>query len=350
MIEKSKMVNLLSKRNVDDSANTLKEFSHDMSFINAVRPSCVVKVKSTDEVQKLVNLARQTQTPLVPVSSGPPHFRGDTVPCSGGSIVVDLSGMKKVLRVNRQNRSVMFEPGVTFGELSAAVAKEGLRLNMPLLPRQSKSVLGSLLEREPVIMPKYHWDISDPIGCTEVVFGTGDLFRTGAAAGPGTIEEQFAAGGAVKEAAGPSSTSWYRMIQGAQGTMGIVTWISARCELIPKLEEPFLIGSNQLDKVIDTASRLIYMRLINECLILNNIDLAAILANNKKEFLSLKNSLPTWVLFFTIAAYEYFPEDRIKGQIKDLNSITQKLGVESVKVLGKVLADKMPQGFSAAFS
>jgi FAD/FMN-containing dehydrogenase len=48
-------------------------------------------------VQKLVKLANETMTPLVPVSSGPPHFRGDTVPGIGGAVIVDLSGMKKII-------------------------------------------------------------------------------------------------------------------------------------------------------------------------------------------------------------------------------------------------------------
>ena len=62
----------------------------------------------------MVKLARETHTPLVPVSSGPPHFRGDTVPSAGGAVIVDLSGMKKIIMVHRNNRSAMFEPGVTF--------------------------------------------------------------------------------------------------------------------------------------------------------------------------------------------------------------------------------------------
>ena len=107
-----------------------------------------------------------------------------------------------------------------------------------------------MLEREPVVMPKYHWDIADPLCNVEIVYGSGDLFRTGAAAGPGTLEEQWEVGGAQKEAAGPSSASWYRVIQAAQGTMGIVTWVSARCEIIPQMEEPFLAGSNDLDKIM----------------------------------------------------------------------------------------------------
>ena len=128
----------------------------------------------------------------------------------------------------------MFEPGVTFGELIPAVTKENLRLNIPLMPRSTKSVTASMLEREPVTLPTYHWDIMDPLDCVEIIFGTGDMFRTGAAAGPGTLEEQWAAGGAQVEAAGPSSASWYRLIGGSQGTMGIVTWSSARCEITPQ--------------------------------------------------------------------------------------------------------------------
>ena len=213
MIAENKLVKIVGADNIMREQTTLKEYSQDMSFVNEVKPQCVVKPKNAADIKKIVKLANDTQTPIVPVSSGPPHFRGDTVPGIGGAIVVDLSEMKKIIRVDRQNRVAMFEPGVTFDELIPAVAKEGLRLNLPLLPRKSKSVTGSLLEREPVVMPKYHWDIGDPLACVEVIFGTGDMFRTGAAAGPGTLEEQWEAGGAQKEAAGPSAFSLYRIIQ-----------------------------------------------------------------------------------------------------------------------------------------
>ena len=147
-----------------------------------------------------------------------------------------MSGLKEIVRVDRRNRVAMIEAGLTFTELIPELEKEGLRLNMPLLPRAGKSVIGSMLEREPVIMPKYHWDIADPLLCTEVIFGSGDLFRTGSAAGPGTLEEQWEVGAAQEVASGPSQADWYRIIQGAQGTMGIVTWATIRCERLPRLE------------------------------------------------------------------------------------------------------------------
>jgi FAD/FMN-containing dehydrogenase len=331
--------NIVGDEGVSADRATLEAYSEDMSFVRKVKPAYVVKPRSVEDVQRVMSLAKETDTPIVPVSSGGPHFRGDTVPAIGGAIVVDLSGLKMIVRVDRKNRVALFEPGVTFGELKPAVEQDGLRLNMPLLPRLSKSVVGSLLEREPVTMPKYHWDIADPLACTEVIFGTGDQFRTGAAAGSGTIEEQWAAGGAQKEASGPSSASWYRLIQGSQGTMGIVTWASARCELLPHMEEPFFVGSSQLDKLMEMVHWLIRLRLVNECLVLNNTNTALIMAKKGvSASTEAKNSLPSWTLFLNLAAYEYFPEKRIRGQQKDVLDVARRVGVQAVKALGRVTA------------
>lgn len=337
-----KLAEIVGTSYVSVDRAVLEEYSQDMSFVNKVRPSCIVKPIYADEVQKIVKLANETLTPLVPVSSGPPHFRGDTVPGIGGAIVVDLSRMKKIIRVDRPRRVTMVEPGVTFGELIPEVEKEGLRLNMPLLPRKSKSVVGSLLEREPVIMPKYQWDMSDPMACVEIFFGTGDEFRTGQAAGPGTIEEQWAVGGVQKAPYGPGIASYHRLIQGAQGTMGIVTWASMRCELLPKLEEPFMVGSPNLHALLEMAYWLIRLRMVNECFILNHTNLATIFAKKwPKQYQDLKATLPAWILFYTLAGYEYYPEERINSYIKDITDLTQRLGVDTGKAIDGVSANEI---------
>jgi FAD/FMN-containing dehydrogenase len=236
----------------------------------------------------------------------------------------------------------MFEPGVTYAELIPAAAREGLRLNLPLLPRKTKSVAGSLLEREPVIMPKFQWDISDPLSCMEVIFGTGDMFRTGAAAGPGTLEEQWAAGGAQKEGAGPSASSWYRIIQGAQGTMGIATWASVRCELVPSISRPFMVGSSQLDRIIELVHWLVRLRIADECLVLNNANLAAITAKKSPmDYSAVKESLPTWVLFFNIGGYEYLPEERVSSHTHDMMETAQRIGLEPAQAIGRVSAEDL---------
>jgi FAD/FMN-containing dehydrogenase len=344
MVEEKLLAEIVGTRNVSCKETVLNEYSQDMSFVNKIRPGYVVKPGNALEIKKIVKLAQETLTPLVPISSGPPHFRGDTVPSIGGAMMVDLSEMRKIMRIDRLNRVAIFEPGVTYNELIPAVAEKGLRLNLPLLPRKSKSVAASLLEREPVLMPAYHWDISDPLNCVEIVFGTGDVFRTGAAAGPGTIEEQWAAGGAQVEAAGPTQFSLHRVVQGAQGTMGIVTWASARCELIPQLEEPFLVASSGLDKLLNMVHWLIRLRLVNECLILNSSDLAAIMAKKwPDDYHNIKDTLPTWVLFFNIVGYKYFPEKRVSTQIKDMMDLSQRIGVKPMQIINKVMASELLQ-------
>jgi hypothetical protein len=199
-----------------------------------------------------------------------------------------------------------------------------------------------MLEREPVIMPKYQWDISDPLCCTEVFFGAGDEFRTGQAAGPGTIKEQWKVGGVQKAPYGPGTASWHRLIQGAQGTMGIVTWASLRCELLPKLEEPFVVNASSLGPLLELTHWLIRLRAVNECFILNNTNLAAIFAGNRPDvFARLKETLPHWTLFYVVAGYEYLPEERIDASVKDIAEITQRLGVEAVKAVGRISANDL---------
>jgi hypothetical protein len=339
MIEQELLVNIVGTQNVSNKQAILDQYASDMSFVSEIKPECIVKPKNRDDIEKIVKLARKTGTPLIPVSSGPPHFRGDTVPSVGGTMIIDLSGMKKIIRVDRLNRVAMFEPGVTFGELIPAVTEKKLRLNIPLMPRSTKSVTGSMLEREPVVLPTYQWDIADPLDCVEIIFGTGDIFRTGAAAGPGSLEEQWAAGGAQVEAAGPSSASWYRIIGGSQGTMGVVTWSSARCEILPRLEEPFLLGSSRLDGIMEMVHWLIRLRIPNECFILNKMSLATMIAEKwPHEYQEIKNSLPDWILFYNLAGYDYFPEERISTHEKDVWKIAQGVSLEPARSAGKVSA------------
>ena len=331
------LVNALGREGVSTDPALLESFAGDVSFCNRVRPSSVVRVGSAGQVQQLIRFANETKTPLVPVSSGAPHFRGDTVPGIGGAVVVDLSGMKQIQFVDRERRVAMCEPGVTFGELIPAARAQGLRLNMPLLPRASKSVVGSILEREPVVMPKYQWDVSDPLACAGLYFGNGEEFRTGQAAGPGTIEEQWKVGGVQKAPYGPGTASWHRLIQGAQGTMGIVTWVSMRCELLPVLEEPFVVGSAQLEELLEFAYWLIRLRSVNECFLLNAANLASMFAPPGEQA-AVRATLPAWTLFYTVAGYEYFPEQRVASYLSQIGEVAQRLSLGPARAVGALSA------------
>jgi FAD/FMN-containing dehydrogenase len=335
------LTEIVGSQHVIVDTHSLEVLSRDDSFVYPTMPAAIVKPHNTDEVQQIVKWANETRTPLVPVSSGAPHCRGDSVPGMEGAVIVDLGDMNRILRVDRRNRVAMIEPGVTFGGFCSELKKEGLRPNMPLLPRRRKSVVGSVLEREPVIMPKYHWDMVDPLACTEVIFGSGDLYRTGTASGPGTVAEQWQSGAAQKSPAEPLA-DWCRILQGAQGTMGIVTWATIRCELMPSLEEPFLVGSPDLTGLLEIIHWLVRLRLADECLVLNNVNLAHILSQQRPdEYHRLRDGLPSWILFFCISGYEYYPEEKVSYQIEAMRDIARRVGVEPVKELDKARAPEL---------
>jgi len=209
---KDAIVKITTNDRVSDEENTLSQYS------GAYPPSLVVWPTSTEEIAKIVKWANENATSLVPVSSAGPKLRRSSLPKVEGTVVLDMSKMNKILRIDSENKVAMVEAGVTYDILIRELKKEGLRPLMPLLPKASKSVLASCLDREPITTPRFHWDTPDPLLCTETVFGTGDIFRTGAAAGPGTLEEQWESGQAQKNPQGPSQFDPYRLIQGSQGT------------------------------------------------------------------------------------------------------------------------------------
>src|SRR4030043_44329 len=148
-MDQSRLIEIVGNAGVFSHPELSESFSLDQKLIHPSMPSLLVKPRDVDEVQKIVLWANESLTPLVPVSSGEPHFRGDTIPTSPESVIVDLSSMNRIMRINRRNRLALIEPGVTFSQLLPELRKEGLRIPMPILPRANKSVLTSFLEREP---------------------------------------------------------------------------------------------------------------------------------------------------------------------------------------------------------
>ena len=325
----SNLAELIGKQKVISTPRVLDRYSHDNSFARPMKPRLVVRPRNAGDVQKIVMWANRTKTPLVPVSSGEPHSRGDTVPSVPEAVIVDLHYMDKIVRIDRRNRMVIIEPGVTYPQLQPALAKEGLVLSTPLLPRRSKSVVASLLEREPTLIPKYNYTLPEPLRCLEVVWGNGEMLRTGEAGGyyP-TLEQQWKMGLAQVFSGGPGQVDYYRLVSGAQGSMGIVTWASVKCEILPSVHRFFFIPADDLKRLIECAYRLLRVRLGDEFLILNSADLAAVLSTDAGGTQALKNKLPPWVIVMGIAGRDLFPEERVEYQEKDAGDIVQQLGLK----------------------
>ena len=210
--KKTRLMEIIGEAGVFDNPEIGESFSLDHQLIPPLTPSFRVKPKNVDEVQQIVLWANQTQTPLVPVSSGGPHLRGDTLPTASESVIVDLSEMKRILKIDRRNRLALIEPGVTYSQLLPELEKEGLRIVMPLLPRANKSVIASLLEREPVMSPKYQWNLLEPLRSLEIVWGNGDKLWSGSGAFRGEKDSDWQEGLVPLQGPGPGQLDFYKFV------------------------------------------------------------------------------------------------------------------------------------------
>jgi FAD/FMN-containing dehydrogenase len=334
--KKSDLIGLVGANNVFDDNKILNEYSKDNSFAPTVKPDFVVKPKDADTIQKIIAWANKTRTPLIPVSSGPPHFHGDTIPGVPGAVVLDLSGMKTIMKVNRRNRIAIVETGVTYSELQPVLAKEGLQLSTPLLPRANKSIIASLLEREPRLNCRYQWSSLDPLRSVEIIWGDGNLLRSGGAGGyPSSgsrevvnFEEQWAKNKWPVDPAGPAQADFYRFLSAAQGSTGIATWASLKCEVLPSLQKLFFIPAQKVEALLDPTYKLLRSRYADEIFIMNAANLAYILGGDSKKIEKQMAKLPPWTLIFTVAGRAELPTERVQFLEKDIKEMISQSGLE----------------------
>lgn len=337
MSMKEALVKVVGDNRVINDPVELVKYGGERNFDLHIKPCFIVKPQNAEQVKQIIDLANKTKTPLVPVSSGGPHIKGGSAPNSPETIMVDLSEMKKILSINRQSRMAVIEPGVTYTELEKALDAEGLEINFPLKPRIGKSVVASVLETEPRINPMHQWAYTDPLRCVEVIWGDGNRMYTGeAAGGPLDIEKQWEAEKWQVNGLGPWMFDFYRVLTGAQGSMGIVTWAALKCQVKKQIHRMFFVQDDSLQKITDFVYKAIRFRFPDELFILNNSQLAYLLGKNQTEIESWKAILPKWIALVGVSGRELLPEKRVAARTKDLADMAQSCGLELLESLSKL--------------
>jgi FAD/FMN-containing dehydrogenase len=148
-VQKKQLEDIFGKKRVHDDKKTLEQYAQDQSFAPKRMPDFVVFAETVEEVQQVVKLANETLTPVIPYSSGL-NFHGAALPDHGG-IILNLSRMNKIIQTDEENWSVLIEPGVTFEQLQDEMMKKGFRIMIPFGVPPKRTVLSSLLERDPVM-------------------------------------------------------------------------------------------------------------------------------------------------------------------------------------------------------
>jgi FAD/FMN-containing dehydrogenase len=356
---RSKLETVFGSSRVADDDETLAAYSRDQSLAAPRRPDFVVFAETAGEVQKLLKLANETLTPVIPYSSGL-NFHGATIPDHGG-VILNLSRMNSILSVDEQNWFAVIEPGVTYEQLQDEALRRGFRIMIPFGAAPKRSVLSSYLERDPALSAASFELGNFLIMDMEMVLPEGEMFRTG----------QWASGGDPGGPMGPVRNSLFRLWTGAQGTLGIVTKMGVQITPFIKERQIFFISFNNLAAAIEPLQRIQRREIGMECFLLNRFNLAALLNEEwqvpetfpaqpavSEKFEHLRKKFPAWVMAVCLQGGLVQPEGKIAYEIEALKNLCSELNLEvsdslpCVSGVSRVMLDELirPWGILKKFN
>ncbi len=173
-------------------------------------PSAAVAPLTAEEVQEVVRIANRHKVPLWPISRGKNFGYGGAAPVVKGSVVLDLSRMKKI-EFDAENGVAVVEPGVGFYDLYDYIQQNKLPYWTSVPGNSWGSVLGNALDRG--VGYTTYGQHTEKLCGMEVVLPTGELMRTGMGAMSGSPTWHL-----YRYGFGPS---WEQMF--VQSNYGVVT-------------------------------------------------------------------------------------------------------------------------------
>ncbi|MBD3352345.1 MAG: FAD-binding protein [Candidatus Lokiarchaeota archaeon] len=174
----------------------------------------IIRPRYTEEVRKILIWCDTRKIPVSPISAGLSGGFGCPLIKPGG-VVLDLSRMNRIIKIDEDSRYAIIEPGVTAGELWAYMEKYHPSFCPPIADGAppAATVMGDAIDRGFNLCTSSMGPQGDIFLGGEVCVPTGDIIRLGSWALNGT--EPF-----YKWGLGPELFS---LFMGSQGAMGVFT-------------------------------------------------------------------------------------------------------------------------------
>jgi 4-cresol dehydrogenase (hydroxylating) len=200
------------------------------------RISAILKPKTTDEVSSAVRIAAMHGIPLYPVSTGCNWGYGAASPVVDDCVVVDLSGMNRIVEFDEALGLVTVQPGVTPRQLREYLDSKKSRWLVPVSGAgPTCSLVGNALERGYGVTP--YVDHFAAVMNIEAVLPSGEIYRSALSAlGGAEIDRAF------KWGVGPYLDGIF-----SQGAFGIVTEMTIALAPIPEEVVAFIFSLKSED-------------------------------------------------------------------------------------------------------
>jgi D-lactate dehydrogenase (cytochrome) len=190
-----------------------EQHGRDQTWSEPAPPDAVAFVKSTEEVQRVVEICARDGTPVVPYGAGTSLEGHITAPLGG--ITIDMSLLTSILAINPEDLDCRVQAGVTRKALNVALRAQGLFF--PIDPGADASLGGMAATRASGTNAVRYGTMRDVVTGLTAVMANGSIVRTGTRA--------------KKSSAGYDLT---RLLVGSEGTLGVITEVGLRLFGIPE--------------------------------------------------------------------------------------------------------------------
>lgn len=302
-----KLVKAVGRQGVLSTPEDLAVYSYDGTFSEGL-PGVVVLPSTTDQVSAVVKIAAEACIPIVPRGMGSGLAAG-SVPLPGGSIVLCLTRMNRILEIDTENAVVRLKAGVVTADLQAAVEQVGL-----FYPPDPSSIRHSTIGGNVACNAggprclKYGVTGDYVMGLT-VVLADGTILRTGQKT--------------IKDVTGYDLNA---LFTGSEGTLGIVTEVLLRLVAKPSHAQTALAEFTSLDDASKTVNAILTAGIVPATLEL--LDQTALICVEEAMHLGLKTDIEAALLIETDGA----DLQAVQREIQEAGRISTENGARAVTV------------------
>jgi 4-cresol dehydrogenase (hydroxylating) len=221
---------LLGSGRTIDSVTATARYCDDTSGYGIPAAGALL-VQEVAEIPRILEIARLHRVPLYPISTGRNWGYGRASPIVPGCVILDLSGLNRIIALDSNLGLVTLQPGVTQRQLRAHLDRHAPRFMVPTTGAGPDcSLVGNALERGYGITP--HADHFASVMSLEAILPDGRLYRSALAErGAAIVNSGF------KWGMGPYVDGLF-----SQGSLGIVTQMTIALAPRPERVEAFFFG------------------------------------------------------------------------------------------------------------
>lgn len=218
------------------------DYAHDELGGVERMPDVLVRVHTTEEVSAIMKHAWERTLPVTVRGSGT-GLVGAAVPIAGG-ILLEMTGMNKILSLDKSTLTVKVQPGVLLMEL-AAFAEENDFLYPPDPGEKSATIGGNISTNAGGMRAVKYGVTRDYVRSLTVVMPNGEILTLGA-----TVAKN-SSGYSLKD-----------LVIGSEGTLCIICEAVLKLVPLPKFSQSLLVPFGDMKSAIEAVPHIIRTKVI----------------------------------------------------------------------------------------